>query len=138
MTWRSLGATVLLLTISTSLIADEDPTTTAGVTNGRGWKAMSATSRLWYIVGASDLILLATTRERVEGRSGDTVGSMFQCACTNGEILDGITAFYAADPIRAPITVTAAWLFYVERTKGTPPEKIEKEVSDLLARMARR
>lgn len=98
----------------TSVPALSDASITLGYFNGRLWAEMTFPQRLFYIEGLSDM--LTTTRPpSFEG---------YNCSCTIGEFLNGVTEFYNSDQTFRTLPITFAMLMYAQRAKGEAPELI--------------
>ena len=121
----------LLIVLSPQTALGGGPHMTGTMFNGRAWNALSDAQRLGYVQGFTDGLNLAERSEKSK-----SAWEVYYCACTFQEIVTGVTAFYAADPVRSPIPVPRAIKFYADITRGTEPDALEAAVRKELREMS--
>ena len=124
-----LAISVLLLSSTFVVRAEEPPVRTAGTCNGHLWKSQSNIEHFAYALGVFDGLKSGSP-------TGHTDPAYYKCHhCRLNEIIHGITDFYDADDARLPIPIPTAIRIYVERDNGASDAAINLEIAGILRKL---
>jgi hypothetical protein len=99
-----LGITILISGLVWAQLASEAETSnkTGGMLNGRAWKTMSATQRLYYVTGLREGLSFILRAKNSEGLPPEAI---FAAKFSTGEIAGELNQIYVpTENIRIPIT----------------------------------
>ncbi|MEO7143619.1 MAG: hypothetical protein ABI165_08975 [Bryobacteraceae bacterium] len=130
----------ILLLLSASILAFAQPTvntsiTTGGMLNGRAWDSSSRDSRLLYIHGIEDGLVLAAGLVA----PGPDQASLLKHAAPDfrpSDYVDEINAFYQ-DHTHAGIPIFYAWEYVNAKFKGATQDHLESMMRSFRAFVAR-
>lgn len=88
---------------------------TGGLLNGYAWIAMSDENRSFYTAGFAEGAI------RSQSKSPD-----FDCDCTLGQMVEGVSAVYADQKNRA-IPIVYAWHLFAMKLNGAAKGKVDAE-----------
>ena len=130
-------ASVLVVTflMASALVADDDPTRTLNIINGRGWRQLKARgTAIAYLTGLYDGL-------NYFGQHPEFRTNLPSVGFTPLEISAGVTAFYANDPARLRLPVPLAVSMFLRHAEGDSDEQMAKRIEgafrDLDAMLAR-
>ena len=117
---------LLVILATATVLADEDPTRTLNIVNGRGWQRLRASGHAEaYLTGLYDGL-------NYYGQHAEFRTDRASVGLTSAEISAGVTAFYAADSARLRIPVPMAVALFLRHAEGESDEQMAERVAKTL------
>ena len=93
---------------------------TLAMRNGRGWADLSATAKLWFVVGFAEALQQTPPEKRL----------IYLSSATFAETVLGVNQFYE-DPANGAVPVAYALATFREKVNGAKPEELATSMADL-------
>jgi len=111
---------LVLLSRTALVAADEEPDRTRGLFNGRYWKAVGINEKLGYVIGFDEGIAAAQpSREKRD---------QYSAPGTFRETIEGIDDVYGK-PENASLPISVAIRVFTMKVRGVPPDQIETQLA---------